>query len=166
MMKPDYFLDEEEDDDVREAGKAGDVIDFDDDGESTDTTAEATAPRRVSGFVKWAVLVVGVVLGSMAYLRYGTPFVSGVTDEVYILSVQREGYLFKTVEGEMVSRRELVGSGLVHSVKWRFSVDDEALFEPLQSAKLSGKPLIVEVERYRCALPWRGSSTTVITGIK
>lgn len=165
MMKPDYFLGEGEDDAVSEAGKAGDVIDFGDDAEPA-AVAEPAAPRRVSGFVKWVVLVVGIVFGAMAYLYYGTPFVSDLTDEVYILSVQREGYLFKTVEGVMVSRRELAGSGLVHSVEWRFSVDDESLFEPLQRAKLSGEPLTVEVERYRGALPWRGSSTTVITAVK
>lgn len=163
MMKPDYFLDDDGDK-VCDADNAGDVIDFENEDEST--SDGVTATRRSGGFVKWVVLVVGVVLGSMAYLHYGTPFVTDLTDEVYILSVQREGYLFKTVEGEMVSRRELAGSGLVHSVKWRFSVDDESLFEPLQRAKLSGKPLTVEVERYRGALPWRGSSTTVITAVK
>lgn len=162
MMKSDYFLGEDEEDGVSEAGKAGDVIDFQD----GSTGEGVSAPRRVSGVVKWVVLIIGAVLGTMAYLRYGTPFVTDLTDEVYILSVQREGYLFKTVEGEMVSCRELAGSGLVHSVKWRFSVDDETLFEPLQRAKLSGKPLTVEVERYRGALPWRGSSTTVITAVK
>lgn len=165
-MKRDYFLDDEEDEDVapQAAETRGREIHFEDD-----------TPKRISAVVRngggshvlrWIVLTIGAVLGVVAYLRYGTPYVTDATDEVYILSIQREGLIFKTFEGEMVSRRELAGSDRVYSRGLSFSVDDDALGARLQEAKLSGKPLTVVYKRYYGALPWRGASTTFITDIR
>ncbi len=96
MMKPDYFLDDDGDK-VCDADNAGGVIDFENEDEST--SDGVTAMRRSGGVVKWVVLVVGVVLGSVAYLRYGTPFVSGVTDEVSSCRCSARAICLKPLKG-------------------------------------------------------------------
>lgn len=164
-MKRDYFLDDGADDNVTSppAENRGGEIHFEDDAPET---ARVVVKSGKSHALRWVVLTIGVVLGVVAYLRYGTPYVTDATDEVYILSIQREGLLFKTFEGEMVSRRELAGSDRVYSRGLSFSVEDEAIGARLQEAKLSGKPLTVVYKRYYGALPWRSSSTTFITAVK
>lgn len=161
-MKQDYFLDDE--DEITEAPTTPEQS-------ASDTHQSSAVPERVvvrrrpSGWY-WVVMTIGVMLGCVAYLRYGTPYVTDATDEVYILSIQREGLLFKTFEGEMVSRTTLEGEGRVYSRGSSFSVEDDTVGERLQAAKLSGKPVIVTYKRYYGALPWRGNSTTFITAVK
>lgn len=165
-MKRDYFLDDEDEEDVapQAVETRGREIRFEDD--TSDRVSEAVRSGGRPHVLRWIVLTIGAVLGVVAYLRYGTPYVADATDEVYILSIQREGLIFKTFEGEMVSRRELTGSERVYSRGLSFSVEDDALGQKLQEAKLSGKPLTVVYKRYYGALPWRGASTTFITDIR
>lgn len=165
-MKRDYFLDDGDEEDVVTAASESrrGEIHFEDDEQPA--RPSAVAGRGKSHALRWVVLTIGAVLGVIAYLRYGTPYVTDATDEVYILSIQREGLLFKTFEGEMVSRRELAGSDRVYSRGLSFSVEDEAIGAKLQEAKLSGRPLTVVYKRYYGALPWRGSSTTFITDVR
>lgn len=162
-MKRDYFLDDddeiaEDSDTVEQAAGTGT--------HQNHTDPERVVVKRRSNGWKWVALTIGVMLGVTAYLRYGTPYVTDTTDEVYILSIQREGLLFKTFEGEMVSRTTLDGDGRVYSRGSSFSVEDDTVGERLQAAKLSGKPVTVTYKRYYGALPWRGSSTTFITAVK
>lgn len=165
-MKRDYFLDDEDEEDVAPptTEPRGGEIHFEDD--MPEEFAAVIKSDGKSHVLRWIVLTIGAVLGVVAYLRYGTPYVADATDEVYILSIQREGLIFKTFEGEMVSRRELAGSDRVYSRGLSFSVEDDALGAKLQEAKLSGKPLTVVYKRYYGALPWRGSSTTFITDVR
>lgn len=164
-MKRDYFLDDDDEEDVAQVAAESPraEIHFEDDEPGRPTAGVRCGKSHA---LRWVVLTIGAVLGVIAYLRYGTPCVTDATDEVYILSIQREGLIFKTLEGEMVSRRELAGSDRVYSRGLSFSVEDEAIGEKLQEAKLSGKPLTVVYKRYYGALPWRGSSTTFITDVR
>lgn len=165
MMKPDYFLDEEEECAApsHENNRVTEIY-FEDD--APESAAPVVAKRGVSQALRWVVLAIGALLGVVAYLRYGTPYVTDATDVVYILSIQREGLIFKTYEGEMVSSREPAGSDGECSRALAFSLEDAALSGKLQEAKLSGTPLTVVYKRYYGALPWRGSSTTFITDVK
>lgn len=172
-MRPDYFLDVEEE--TAEIGE-GNARPSDTErsaseparADQSERSAEpvVTVERRRSGGWRWVVLTIGVMLGCIAYLRYGTPYVTDATDQVYILSIQREGLIFKTFEGEMVSRSALEGTDRIYSRGSSFSVEDEAVGEALQQAKLAGRPVTVEYKRYYGSLPWRGNSTTFITAIK
>lgn len=163
-MRPDYFLDDDEEDVTGSADGAPEQPAAADTRQNI-AGPERAVPRRRSGGWKWAVLTIGVMLGVTAYLRYGTPYVTDATDEVYILSVQREGLVFKTFEGEMVSRATLDGSGKIYSRGSSFSVEEDSIGERLQAAKLSGKPVTITYKRYYGALPWRGNSTTFITAV-
>lgn len=163
-MRRDYFLDD--DDEAAETEAVTGQPDDGGGGQSTSAEPERAAVKHRSNGWRWVVLTIGVMLGVIAYLRYGTPYVTDATEVVYILSIQREGLLFKTFEGEMVSRTTLEGDGKVYSRGSSFSVEDDAVGQLLQAAKLSGKPVTVTYKRYYGALPWRGNSTTFITAVK
>ncbi len=163
--KTDYFLDDgddERDDELDDGQRPVDRPAARP--EPAGSTGGEPRPRR-RGCVAWAVLVVGAALGMAAYLRYATPYVEDVTERVFIASVRREGLLFKTLEGEMVSVRPLAGDDRVYSRSMDFSVEDESLAEPLRRAQLSRQPVTVAYKRYYGALPWRGASTTVVTAV-
>lgn len=162
-MRRDYFLDD--DDEIADVTDTAEQAAASDTHQNDGEPERAAVKHRSNGW-RWVMLTIGVMLGVIAYLRYGTPYVTDTTEVVYILSIQREGLLFKTFEGEMVSRTTLEGDGKVYSRGSSFSVEDDAVGQLLQAAKLSGKPVTVTYKRYYGALPWRGNSTTFITAVK
>ncbi|MDE7396375.1 MAG: hypothetical protein K2M98_01470 [Muribaculum sp.] len=126
----------------------------------------ATPCNRRRTIIVWTVVIMAVIMGVAFWLRYMNPYVSDATEQGYVLKIERRGFLFKTWEGELILSRALTDTSHIYQREMSFSVDDEAVARRLQDYQLSGQPVRVSYSRYLGALPWRGSSTFVITSVK
>ncbi len=133
---------------------------------ASDPSRNPAAPRNHRrSIVVWTVVILLAVMGVAFWLRYMNPYVSDATEQGYVLNIERRGFLFKTWEGELILSRALTDTSHVYQRELTFSVDDEAIARRLQDYQLSGQPVRVSYSRYLGALPWRGSSTFVITSV-
>lgn len=116
-------------------------------------------------FLIWFVTLAIVALGLTFYLRYFNPYVTDARLTGQVLSVEKRGLIFKTFEAEIVTRDALADTTRVYTRECSMTVADDALARRLQALQGTGRPVTVSYERFYGTLPWRGGSTSVITGI-
>lgn len=116
-------------------------------------------------WVKWGIVIVVAGLFVAFYLRYMTPYVVESRQKGYITNVERRGLMFRTFEGEMVSEASINDSTRLYTRDFTFSVPDDSLARELQKLQGTGRPVVVYFKKYYGTLPWRGSSTNIITSI-
>ncbi|MDE6587583.1 MAG: hypothetical protein K2K40_04535 [Paramuribaculum sp.] len=168
--KPDYFVGDSRDKASGAAPDAGSTLDFgdgDDSGGSHGYPDEA--PRRRRGrarrVVAWIIAVCVVVLVALCYFRYFNPYATESRIDGYVVNVERRGLLFKTYEAEIISESALTDTTRVYSRTLTVSIPSATLAHRLQAMQGSGRRVSLVTERFYGMLPWRGASTTVVTGI-
>lgn len=113
--------------------------------------------------ILFAALVIGALVG---YFRYLSPCVEHAETTATIVSIETRGTLFKTIEAEVMSDREL---DCIHDPKaspQQVTIATDELAERLKRYQLSGQPITLVYKRYHATLPWRGESTTVVTDLR
>ncbi len=110
--------------------------------------------------------VVVVVVAVWAYVVYCVPYVSEAQQRGTIVELRREGYIFDTYEGQMVSEERLVDTVHIYERDFIFSVVDDSLAHDIMQLKMTGKRVTLTYKEYRGALPWRGNSTIIVTDCK
>lgn len=113
----------------------------------------------------WVVSIAVVALGLTFYLRYFNPYATDARLTGCVLSVEKRGMIFKTYEAEIVTRDALTDTTHVYTRERSMTVASEAVARRLQALQGTGRPVTVSYERFYGTLPWRGSSTSVITAI-
>lgn len=124
--------------------------------------------NRFMGLPRWAwytILVCIVVLVVAFWLRYLHPSATDVVQTGYITNIEKRGLIFHTGEGVMAAQMNFADSARMYERNFNFSVTNPAVFQQLQDLKDSGKMVTVHYKTYGGALPWRGSSTNIITSV-
>ena len=159
--KPDYFTGDDSpgEDKARTINFAGD--------EAADEGSNSPAPpHRRSHKWLWILIFVALAgLGVTMWLRYFSPYVDNARMNIYVVSVERRGLIFKTYEADVISEAALTDTARVYSHRLNMSIENPTVAMELQSMQSTGKPLTISFKKYYGMLPWRGSSTEVITGI-
>lgn len=122
-------------------------------------------PRRqlIWIWIGGAVLCVALLIGFR--LRYLSPYITDSTQSGYIENIESRGTLFKTWEGVMLPFKELHDTTRVYQRDFMFSVKDKEVVRKLGRYLKQGVPVRVTYERYHATLPWRGSSTIIVTAV-
>ncbi len=157
--KPDYFINDEP---APETGKP--VIKFE--------GAGAPGPEKKSKkrhplrrMMWWMAIVVILGLGATFWVRYINPYETDIEERGYIVDFKRQGIIFKTWEGQMVTQEALTDSTRPYSRQLTFSVDNDRTASRIAAAKGTGRPVTVTCKRYWGVLPWRGATPTIVTSV-
>lgn len=141
--------------------------------EEEDSALAGDAPKpvvkkkhRFRRFMAWLFVICLLVLAGAFWLRYINPYAVGSHERGYIVGLECRGMIFKTWEGEMITRKALTDTVNVYSRSWLFSVDNDEVARRLEQYNGSGRQVVVTYDRFMGALPWRGSQTCVVTGVE
>lgn len=135
---------------------------------SGDGSGNSGGGRRRHGCrraLAWIITIAIVGLGLTFYLRYFNPYATDARLTGCVLSVEKRGVFFKTYEAEIVTRDALADTSHVYTRERSMTVGSDEVARKLQALQGTGRPVTVSYERFYGTLPWRGSSTSVITGI-
>lgn len=113
----------------------------------------------------WTVLILAVVFGAIFWIRYMDPYETHMHEEGYVVDFKKQGFFFKTWEGQMLVNQSLTDTTQVYSRDFVFSVDDDKVAAELSALKGTGRRVTVNYRRYWGALPWRGATTCIVTGV-
>ena len=161
--KPDNYLNGENEPQFNASGEQR--IDFT---EPTPAEGEPQPQDKKGKFRKYVYIGAGVLFLALVitcWLRYFNPYVEDARVTGYLTNVERRGIIFKTYEGEMISQQALTDTTRIYTRDFVFSVDNDNLARSLQDLQSTGQPVTLEYKRYHASVPWRGSSTIVVTGI-
>lgn len=89
------------------------------------------------------------------------PCVSDAVQYGYVDHIEKRGDIFSTYEGNLIPYKSMHDTTRAYEGDFIFSTSDK-LGKTLRTFQNSGRPLRVEYRTYRCAMPWRGDSRTVI----
>lgn len=164
--RPDYF----DGDDIEEPVKQKKPVYKPDDPrywmESSGRWDHLRAVRPPSKVWIWLFVAI-VVIATMfiVWVRYLNPYVEGATQSGYVESIERRGDVFASFEGVLLPYRDLMDTTKVYQRDFLFSVENPGVAARIKELMLKGKPVRLEYKRYHAALPWRGSSPVIVTGV-
>lgn len=121
--------------------------------------------RRGCGFWFWFFFVIAIALGITIWIRYFNPYVTDAQIRGYIVNVEKRGIVFKTFEGELLSKTAMEDTNRIYSRDFTFSVANDSLARVIQSFSGTGRQVIINYRSYYGMLPWRGSSCNIADGI-
>ena len=125
---------------------------------------EHLKPRSKWPVILWSALIIVIVgLGIACWLRFFSPYIDDTTQVGYVENIERRGTIFKTYEGVLIPYKELMDTTRVYSRDFVFSVDDDKTAAALRQAQFDAKPVRVSYKKYHARVPWRGSSTILVT---
>lgn len=164
--RPDYYSESEE----NTVPEAGNTINFstESDASPSDSGENEPSPRRhrLRKVLFWIIAVAVVALAVTIWLRYYNPYVEDSRMDAYIVKVERRGMLFKTNEADIISRQAVTDTTHLYTRESSVTIADDRLAEQLRQAQGTGRPVRLITSRYYGMLPWRGASTTVVTGVE
>ena len=142
--------------------------------EEQETVQEPIANPKKGGFVRnlkkaGCLTAVVLLLIGVGWFYFHFYFVFGNGVKAGELNyVVNKGYLFKTNEGKLIQAGFKgngmgVGTSLVQSNEFVFSVEDQAVADSLM--RCSSKTVELHYKEYKGALPWRGMSRYVVDSI-
>lgn len=107
------------------------------------------------------IFILLILLGTLVYFRYLTPFQVSIQHGILVSVVQR-GYVFKTYEGVLILPAALQ-QGDSTKRELHFSVERASLADSLMH--YSGDEVVLKLLTYKGRLPWRGESATIATAL-
>ena len=110
------------------------------------------------------VTVAVVTVALWAWVIYWVPYVIEAQERGVIVELRKEGLIFDTYEGQMVTDQRLAGAA--YKRDFLFSVEDDSLAHEIMELKFTGKMVTLTYKEYRGALPWRGKSKIIVTDCK
>ena len=131
-----------------------------------DVSVRPKGRRRFRRFIVWTCIIAMAVLAGAFWLRYVNPYVVGSHERGYIVALEYRGMIFKTWEGEMITRKAMTDTVNVYSGTMMFSVDDPKVASRLEEYSGIGRQVTVTFDRYMGTLPWRGSQTCIVTAVE
>ena len=159
--RPDYFTDSGSDSDAPRPSHAGSTLDFD----GGDGGGEPRRHSRGRRVLAWIITICVVALLAIGYLRYFNPYVTDSRITAYVGCVERRGILFKTFEADLISEQALTDTTRLYSRNITVSIPSPEIARKLQDLQGTGRRVTLTTERYYGMLPWRGTSTTVVTAL-
>ncbi len=157
--KPDYFTTPQSEE------PQDPVIRFDNVEEQQPQPEKPRRHHRLRKIILWASAVIIIALAAIFWMRYLAPYETHMHEEGYVVEFKKQGFLFKTWEGQMIVNQSLIDTTQVYSRDFVFSVDNDRIAEQLSSLKGTGKKVSVTYRRYWGALPWRGATTCIVTSV-
>ena len=82
------------------------------------------------------------------------------------MKVSKEGTVFKTNEGEMISDKYIEDTLLAMHSDFRFSIDEDSLVRDAMRFAGNGKRVILTYNEYKGTVLWRGDTEHVVTKIE
>ena len=130
---------------------------------STNLPASGKKSNKSSGFKKFFrnfFLLLVLVGGFLIYWFYFNVYSDGERKGT-LIKITHKGNVFKTDEGEMwLSCRQVISTS---SEKFFFSVTNDSLAKVL--VNMQDECVQLSYKQYRGALPWRGDSKYIVTGV-
>lgn len=164
--RPDYF----ENDDVEEPAKPKkpkytpeDPRYWTEGSGRWDHLRPARPPKRA--WIWIGCLIAGLVLLIVLWSVYLSPCVTGATESGYVERIERHGNIFATYEGVILPYRDLMDTAKVYQRDFVFTAENPGVAAKIKRLMVAGKPVRVEYVKYRAALPWRGESAVIVTGV-
>ena len=128
--------------------------------------AEATIERRhntVRLMLIGAIIAMVLFLAWWTWSRYFSPCEQGQY-KGWVLHVASQGTLFKTFEGEMLAIA-YADDSIVRRDTIAFSIEQDTVVREAMRWSADGRRLVIDYDRYRGRLPWRGASAVVVTAL-
>ena len=128
--------------------------------------AEATIERRhntVRVMLIGAILAMLLFLGWWVWSRYYHPYEQGQY-KGWVIHIASQGSLFKTFEGEMLSIA-YADDSVVRRDTIHFTIESDTIAREAMRWNADGRRLVMNYNRYKGVVPWRGASPLVITSI-
>lgn len=127
----------------------------------TQQTGGEASPKKPSWFRRFARTVMIVLTLSIifsVYWFYFNKYGNGERTGI-LVKITHKGNLFKTDEGEMwLSCRQMT-----NPEKFYFSVTNDSIVQVLKN--LQDECVQLSYTQYRAALPWRGDTKYIVTGV-
>lgn len=172
-QKPDNFTNETKGEKHAETHHTGEVVKKHEEtpeavNEGEEVEAEKTK-KHFLGLPRWAwytILVCIVVLFVAFWLRYIHPSATDMVQTGYITNIEKRGLIFHTGEGGMAVQMNYADSARMYERNFNFSVTNPKVYQELQNLKDSGRLVTVHYKTFGGSLPWRGSSTNIVTSVR
>ncbi len=117
---------------------------------------------------KWTFLIVFllIILGLIWYVTFG--YYSEGKQGGFVLRLSKQGYVFKTYEGELKIGGISEGEGTLSATLWRFSVNagNEKAIENLELAIKTGRRVSLTYQEKFFKLPWNGETQYFVTEVE
>lgn len=129
---------------------------------------EATIERRGNTLkLMLAFIVIGMVLflGWWVWQYYFHPYRIS-QEKGWIMKVNNEGSIFKTVEGEMISEGYIEDTLVALHSDFQFSIPSDSLARDAMRMAGEGKRVVVTYDEFKGTVLWRGNSKRVATKIE
>ena len=112
----------------------------------------------------WTSVIVVLGLAAFIFFKFCFVYAEGV-NEGDINYFQKEGYIFKTYEGNMIQTglKNTKVQGSIQSNEFKFSVVKESVARQLDEGTNTGVKL--HWKRYLGTLPWRGNSQYIVDSV-
>ena len=89
---------------------------------------------------------------------------SETVEKGWVLNIANRGTVFKTYEGTMLTVKYMDDS-IAGIDTLQFSIVSDSVARQAQHWVADGRRLVVAVDEYKATVPWRGSSTRIVTAM-
>lgn len=130
---------------------------------------EHLKPSHKSRWKLWGcVFAVAVLIGLIwvTYIQVFKPYVMMATEYGYVESIVKKGNVIETFEGVMIPYESFIDSTRQAGEDgFRFSTRNDSIAARLFEMQYSRQPVRVRYNVYHTAMPWRGDTRNIITGV-
>ena len=137
--------------------------------EREDREIEESTIRRRHNSLRIVLLALIVLLCTFlcwsVWQHYFHPY-SISQEKDWLMHVSNQGTIFKTYEGEMLSRKFIEDTVLVYQSDFFFSMVNDSVASEAKRWESNGKRVIITYEQYKGVVPWRGNTTRIATKIE
>ena len=128
---------------------------------------EHLKPKRSRRIWIWlAALGVGLGVLIALYIRTFVPYVDTATQYGYVEGIEKRGTVFKTYEGVILPYKSLMDTLRPYEGDFEFSTTDTDLAVKLRRSQYANRPVRVDYQVYRTAMPWRGDCKIVVKAVE
>lgn len=110
-----------------------------------------------------AALLIGIIWG--IYARYFHAYVRDASQYGYVEQIAEHGDVFNTYEGVILPYKSLMDSTKTYEGDFLFSTTDADVAAKLKKMQFANNPVRVTYKVYHTAVPWRGKSEIIVTGV-
>lgn len=126
--------------------------------QQTGEEAASKKPSRFRRFARTVMILLTLSIIFSVYWFYFNKYGNGERTGI-LVKITHKGNLFKTDEGEMwLSCRQMT-----NPEKFYFSVTNDSIVQVLKN--LQDECVQLSYTQYRAALPWRGDTKYIVTGV-
>ena len=127
---------------------------------------EATIERRHNTLrivMIGLIALLAFILCWWTWQHWFNPY-SETVEKGWVLNIANRGTVFKTYEGTMLTVKYMDDS-IAGIDTLQFSIVSDSVARQAQHWVADGRRLVVAVDEYKATVPWRGSSTRIVTAM-